>query len=241
MCLANPFSIRRLKRSHLKKVRGLRCTLRRYWNILPCLGTKGKPDTCFHAATQPPGLRTVGSKSCSKRTVWLFGVSHARRQPAHREQLGLGVLLSHTSTLVEEPGIELATFRLPINRSLPPETLPPIPYVSHLGFIYLWTFTHIRPPTNTPQLFCGASCETLGSALRMSTHLSQSLQYSVSPLYMLANHVLPCRRSKFSGIGPRLPPVDLTCMKAPGLLCRSRHEYASMQWLLTADPSTVVL
>ena len=53
------------------------------------------------------------------------GVSHTRRQPARREQLGLGVSLRITSTLVEvtpipgspprAPGIELATFRLQVN------------------------------------------------------------------------------------------------------------------------------
>jgi hypothetical protein len=42
------------------------------------------------------------------------GVSHAGRQPAGREQLGLGALLKDTSALSEEePGIEPTTFRLP--------------------------------------------------------------------------------------------------------------------------------
>jgi len=40
------------------------------------------------------------------------GVSHSRRHPARREQLGLGVLLMDTSTLGQvEPGIEPPTFR----------------------------------------------------------------------------------------------------------------------------------
>ena len=41
------------------------------------------------------------------------GVNHARRQPARREQLGLGALLRETSTHTK-PGIELATL-LPAN------------------------------------------------------------------------------------------------------------------------------
>ena len=44
------------------------------------------------------------------------GVSHAGRQPAGREQLGLGALLKDTSTLSEEePGIEPTTFTLLAN------------------------------------------------------------------------------------------------------------------------------
>lgn len=51
------------------------------------------------------------------------GVSHARRHPARREQLGLGVLLKDTSTLGPvEPGIEPPTFRFVDNLHEPMET-----------------------------------------------------------------------------------------------------------------------
>ena len=44
------------------------------------------------------------------------GVTHAGRQPAGQELSGGGVSLRDTSTLIqEEPGIELATFRLQVN------------------------------------------------------------------------------------------------------------------------------
>ena len=43
-------------------------------------------------------------------------VNHARRQPARQEQFGLSALLWDTLPLSQkEPGIELATFRLPVN------------------------------------------------------------------------------------------------------------------------------
>jgi len=44
-------------------------------------------------------------------TFTLGDVSHARRHPSRREQLGLGVLLMDTSTIGQvEPGIEPPTF-----------------------------------------------------------------------------------------------------------------------------------
>ena len=49
------------------------------------------------------------------------GVSHARRQPAHREQLGRGVLLRDTSTL--------ATSNLPV---ISQPALPPVPHAAPL-------------------------------------------------------------------------------------------------------------
>jgi hypothetical protein len=44
------------------------------------------------------------------------------RQPARREQLGLGALLRDASTL-KVPGIELATFAVTGQATLPPELL----------------------------------------------------------------------------------------------------------------------
>ena len=52
------------------------------------------------------------------------GVSHARRQPARREQLGLGALLKHTSTLSQEEPEIGRNLQITSQPALPPELLP---------------------------------------------------------------------------------------------------------------------
>jgi len=78
------------------------------------------------------------------------GVSHTRRHPARREQLGLGVLLVDTLTLGQmEPGIETQTFRFvdklhePLSHCCPNKS-----FFLVISFVE-WTTTHRHQQIHT--------------------------------------------------------------------------------------------